>query len=248
LTCGNGTRSRHYSVTTQAANQGLPCFSNGTVVSDRESQIEACNPQACPGLSQAGQTIYGSVTLNVDISDLPKDWQTQFKTDLAGLLNISDERIEIIKFVAGSVVVDFSVKPAADGTNIQENDLNTAFSVSGVKTLAGFTAKLTYAGLIQSNSTGTLTPTPTQTPAAVAASASSSVGIVVAALVAVVVIAVLGTIGYKRLGRGAARTAATPAVRPAMMSPSATAYMTETDPEDQSTTSATTKRARKLSF
>jgi hypothetical protein len=170
------------------------------------------------------------------------NWQLQFKSDVANLLNISDTRIQITSFAAGSVIVDFSIGPAADGSNIAVNAVIVAFQ--SPQSIVGFSAVLVYAGF---GNYGSLNQSPAQAPAA-AISSSSSAGIIVAALVAAVLIVVVGIIGYKRFGRGTSGASNAAASRPAMMSPSATAYITEEDPQNQRTQSAANKRARKLSF
>lgn len=137
------------------------------------------------------------LTLDIDMPDaagLPA-FRTSFKTDVATGLGIAADKVIITGVAAGSVIVDFYIAPADDGTALVEADAVTTALAAGVS-VAG--ATLT-ADSVTSAPAVTAAPdaepdtgpapapapaTPAPAPAATsgAASATAVAGVVAAAL------------------------------------------------------------------
>eukprot|EP01044_Picomonas_judraskeda_P019411 COSAG03_NODE_4089_length_1689_cov_1.454088_3_plen_89_part_01 len=80
------------------------------------------------------------LTLDIEMPDaagLPA-FRTNFKTDVATGLGIAADKVIITAVAAGSVVVDFYIAPADDGSALVEADDVTVAFVAGVS-VAGAT-------------------------------------------------------------------------------------------------------------
>merc|ERR1712167_244147 len=147
-----------------------------------------------PNLVRAG-AITAQITLDTDF-DTIKDkssaaytkFETDFKTDVAKLLKVTTEQIIVKSIKAGSVVVDFVVNPAIDGTKVTASNLATAFKESG-KSIAG-AKTTTFIKADGSSAAPTPTPTPNPPPPTPAAPPAGS-GAFIAAPMGVLPIAVL---------------------------------------------------------
>ena len=109
--------------------------------------------------------------LTLDI-DMPADaaalstFKASFKTDIAATLDgVDADKVIITGVVSGSVVVDFYIAPAADGTALVAADAVTTALAAGVS-VAG--ATLTAESV---STTPTVTPAPAPPPAATPAPA-----------------------------------------------------------------------------
>jgi hypothetical protein len=87
-------------------------------------------------------------------------FEADFTTAVAAKLNIEAKRVTINSIKAGSVIVDFSIKPDASGKPIAATAITSAFnspgmSIAGAKTTAAVTAaSLTAAPLVTGVCTG----------------------------------------------------------------------------------------------
>lgn len=255
-TCGRGTKTRQYQVSVFAANGGTFCTAaDGSEVKDRDVQSRACEARRCANTLTMQLTLAKTIAdIGLAGSDLRKHFITQFTTDVSNLLGIVPSRVAVNSIASGSIVVDFSIAPDANGDAFPIATVTTVFGVTGVS-IAGTTtttaitsASISVSGLAGSSSGASTTPAP-------ASASSSSAGVIIAILVVVVLIGVVAAIFMKkRNARSTEAVGATQRTRPAMMSPAAAAYIT--GDEDPSTTGdagetsggKTRKSGRKLSF
>ena len=139
------------------------------------------------------------LTLDIDMPDaagLPA-FRTSFKTDVATGLGIAADKVIITGVAAGSVIVDFYIAPADDGSALVEADAVTTALAAGVS-VAGATLtadSVTSAPAVTAApdaepdtdpapAPAPATPAPAPAPAATsgAASATAVAGVAVAAL------------------------------------------------------------------
>jgi len=252
-TCGAASRSRTYTVTTQAENSGALCVAgDGSEITNGQVQSQICSD--LPPCPLSGQ-ITTSLTLDLDLSTIPEGsaaratFEANFRIDMATILNIPivdrDSRIRIDGYTAASTVVEFTILPeVGTGNNIQPSTLAAAFASAG-QSVAGYftTSTLSLVDLIVIGGASPpleTTTTPNDT------SSTNNTMIVVAAVIAVAVVGGFGLVGLKKR-----KTAQVVGTRPAMMSPAAAAYVTEATVDssgEESLTAARSKRGRKLSF
>jgi hypothetical protein len=255
-TCGRGTKTRQYQVSVFAANGGTFCTAaDGSEVKDRDVQSRACEARRCANTLTMQLTLAKTIAdIGLASSDLRKHFIAQFTTDVSNLLGIIQSRVVVNSIASGSIVVDFSIAPDANGDAFPIATVTTVFGVTGVSiagtttTSATTSAAISVSGLAGSSSGASTTPAP-------ASASSSSAGVIIAILVVVVLIGVVAAIFMKkRNARSIEAVGATQRTRPAMMSPAAAAYLT--GDEDPSTTGdagetsggKTRKSGRKLSF
>jgi len=194
------------------------------------------------------------------------EFKTAFAADVAAALGVSSWRIVIVSITKGSTIVEFVVASDANGNDIAPTAVTSAFAGTVALTnLASSAVGKLYKipTSVMSPVTGVAAymytaPEPAPEPAAVGTSApaatvesSSSVGVIIGAAVGAVALGVLAFLGMKFYGGGTSSGSVAPA-RPAMMSPSAAAYVIEEG--DDGVPGAPTagkpsgRKVRKLSF
>jgi hypothetical protein len=96
-----------------------------------------------PCRADVGVSLQADVTLDIDIGAIGATgttarsaFESEFATDMSVLLGIQPNRIQIEAIAGGSVVVQFTVAPAADGASLPVTALQDAFSAGPVE-LAG---------------------------------------------------------------------------------------------------------------
>ena len=112
-----------------------------------------------------------------------------FKTDVAALLSLTADDIVVTSVKAGSVVVDFYVAPAADGSAAVTHAELTAALGAGV-TIAGSTTTAAVTGITTIAAPPTATTSPTLAPQA----ESDDLSLATIVILAIVLIGVIGAI------------------------------------------------------
>ena len=113
-------------------------------------------------------TVTATLTLATDFASIPEDsvarttFETNFKADVAAAIGVTAGQIFITSISDGSVVVEFAVTPAEDGTPADASAVSTAFASSGVS-IAGSTTTLAVASV--ATTAGELAPPPPPPPA-----------------------------------------------------------------------------------
>ena len=117
--------------------------------------------------------------------------KASFKTDVAALLSLTADDIVVTSVKAGSVVVDFYVAPAADGSAAVTHAELTAALGAGV-TIAGSTTTAAVTGITTVAAPPTATTSPTLAPQAESDDLSfATIVVVIGVTGAIVVCAVL---------------------------------------------------------
>eukprot|EP01045_Picozoa_sp_COSAG04_P010101 COSAG04_NODE_609_length_12066_cov_55.131695_4_plen_1371_part_00 len=90
-------------------------------------------------------SLTASLELDMDIASIPEgtperaSFESSFKIDTAAALGgIGPDRIRILSIQSGSIIVDFAVLPAADGTGLERAVITSSFAAGGVA-IAGST-------------------------------------------------------------------------------------------------------------
>lgn len=129
------------------------------------------------------------LTLDIEMPDaagLPA-FRTNFKTDVATELGIAADKVIITAVAAGSVVVDFYIAPADDGSALVEADavataLAAGVSVAGATLTADSVTSAPAVTAAAGPAPAPATPAPAPAATSGAASATAVAGVAVAAL------------------------------------------------------------------
>eukprot|EP01045_Picozoa_sp_COSAG04_P009344 COSAG04_NODE_538_length_12896_cov_41.168243_9_plen_1402_part_00 len=106
-------------------------------------------PDCAPGEDEClpMNALTAALELDTDIGTIAEGtperlaFETSFRTDMAAALGgIDVTRIEILSIQGGSVIINFAVFPASDGTPIDESVVSTKFAASGVPIAGAATA------------------------------------------------------------------------------------------------------------
>jgi hypothetical protein len=95
--------------------------------------------QVPPQVKLSKGTVTAKISLAISLSTIPAgsparaSFESAFISDMAGLLNVDKVRILVNGVMSGSVVVDFSIKPAQSGQPIPLMQVKSVFSAPGVQ-------------------------------------------------------------------------------------------------------------------
>ena len=122
-----------------------PVGSSVAVLCASLGQSDEDSDPTTPCQAAVGVAVLASVTLDVDIASVQEgssarqQFERDFQRDMAGILGVDANRVQVLEIVGGSVQVEFEVLPAADGTSLPVVTLQDAFD-NGPVEIAGASA------------------------------------------------------------------------------------------------------------
>lgn len=167
-TCTASCADKEFTVTTPQSGLGDPCVADAGATLQCSAGEGDCQARAETPTSEAPPENSVAVQLTLDIP-MPADeeldaFKSTFKTDIATTLDgVTSDDVVITNVAPGSVIVDFYIAPAADGTALVSIEAVSEALVADI-TIAGAILTAESVSSAPTVSTTTLTPTSPEVP------------------------------------------------------------------------------------
>eukprot|EP01047_Picozoa_sp_COSAG01_P058462 COSAG01_NODE_6893_length_3448_cov_16.824425_1_plen_471_part_00 len=129
-----GNQSAGAATATLSNSTAMASVANAAVVSGTPAITSVSATVAPPAAAKADKTVTVTLSLETTMAVVAADssFNTKFAADVGAKLNVAAARIKVESITSGSVIVIFSVAPAANGDGLAVNAVLAAFAAPGV--------------------------------------------------------------------------------------------------------------------